>query len=60
MIITHEFQEMSAVVKCAVSNHLEHSGLNLKVKVKFTIEKAMNAQRGLDVYLYSFFYLGAR
>jgi len=25
MIITNQFQEMSAVVKCAVSNHLGHS-----------------------------------
>ena len=47
MIRTNEFQEMSAVMKCAVSNHLEHSGLNVKLKVKFTLEKATNAQRGM-------------
>jgi hypothetical protein len=42
---TSEFQEMSAVVKCAVSNHLEHSDLNVKLKVKYTLEKATNAHR---------------
>ena len=48
MIGTNEFQEMSAIVKCALSSHLEHSGLKVKVKVKvkFTLEKATNAQRG--------------
>jgi hypothetical protein len=29
-------------------------------KVKFTLEQAMKAQRGIAVYLYSFFNLGAR
>jgi len=46
MITTNEFQEISAAVQCAVSNYLEHSGLNEKVKVNFTLEKATNAQRG--------------
>jgi len=31
-----------------------------KVKVKFTLEQAMKAYRGGEVYLYSFFNLGAR
>jgi hypothetical protein len=31
-----------------------------KVKVKFTLEQATKAQRGVEVYLYSFFNLGAR
>jgi hypothetical protein len=31
-----------------------------EVKVKFTLEQATNAQRGVDVYLYSFFNLGRR
>jgi len=31
-----------------------------KVKVKFTLEQAMKAHRGGEVYLYSFFNLGAR
>jgi hypothetical protein len=30
------------------------------MKVKFTLEQAMKAQRGLEVWLYSFFNLGAR
>ena len=32
----------------------------IKVKVKVTQEQATKAQRGVDVYLYSFFNLGAR
>jgi hypothetical protein len=31
-----------------------------KVKVKFTLEQTTKAQRGLEVWLYSFFDLGAR
>ena len=31
-----------------------------KVKVKFTLDQAMKAQRGIDVQLYSFFNLDAR
>jgi len=29
-------------------------------KVKFTLEQAKKAQRGVEIYLYSFFNLGAR
>jgi len=47
MIRTNEFQEMSVAVQCAVSNHLQHSGLYVKVKVNFTLEKATKAQRGI-------------
>jgi hypothetical protein len=33
--------------------------VNIKVKVKVTLEQA-TAQRGVDVYLYAFFNLGAK
>jgi hypothetical protein len=39
------------------SGHKPHSG---EVKVKITLEHAMNAQRGVEVQLYSFFNLGAK
>jgi len=32
----------------------------VNVKVKFNLEQAMKAQRKIEVYLYSFFNLGAR
>jgi len=32
----------------------------VKLKVVFTLEQAMKAQRGVEVYLYSFFNLGTR
>ena len=32
----------------------------LKVKIKFTLEQATNAQRGSRFYIYSFFNLGAK
>jgi hypothetical protein len=31
----------------------------VKVKVKCTLEEAMKAQKRVDIYLYSFFNLGA-
>ena len=32
----------------------------VKVKVKFTLQHAINVQRGVEVYLYSFFNIGFR
>jgi hypothetical protein len=32
----------------------------VKVKVNFSLEQTMKTQRGVDVYLYSFFNLGVR
>jgi hypothetical protein len=34
--------------------------VKVKLKVKVTIQHAMEAQRGIEVYLYSFFNLGSR
>jgi hypothetical protein len=32
----------------------------VKVKVKFALEHVTKAQRGVEIYLYSFFNIGAR
>ena len=44
------------------TQHSIHSSMHVKleVKLKFSLEKATKVRRGVEVYLYSFFNLGAR
>jgi len=44
----------------ATGSHPEPSLGLVKVKVKFTLEQAMKAGEGVEIWLYSFFNLSAR